>query len=84
MAVGNQRVDLLLKFKKQRVGMELKIWRGEESIEKAKKQLSLYLDKLGLLSGYLVIFDPRDVPWKEKLFFKEIECYEKKITLVGV
>ncbi|MCP4217746.1 MAG: ATP-binding protein, partial [bacterium] len=39
MAVGNGRIDLLVKFHKQRTAMELKINRGPKSIEKAKKQL---------------------------------------------
>ncbi len=57
MAVGNGRVDMLIKFHGQRVAMELKINRGKKYIEKAKKQLSRYLDGLGLKQGYLVIFD---------------------------
>lgn len=37
MAVGNGRIDLLVKFHEQRVAMVLKINRGKKSIEKAKK-----------------------------------------------
>jgi len=84
MAVGNRRLDLLVRFHQQRVAMELKIWRGERSIEKAKKQLSAYLDRLGLSEGYLVIFDPRNKDWDEKLFRKEIIFNNKKIIMIGV
>lgn len=84
MAAGNRRVDLLVKFYQQRVAMELKIWRGERSIEKAKKQLKAYLDRLGLNEGYLVIFDPRELDWEEKLYRKEITFEGKHIIMIGV
>ncbi|MCU0286954.1 MAG: ATP-binding protein [Acidobacteria bacterium] len=65
MAVGNGRVDLLVTFNGRRSAVELKIKRGEQSIEKAKLQLSNYLDRLGLAEGYLVIFDPGERTWEE-------------------
>jgi hypothetical protein len=83
MAVGNGRIDLLVKFHEQRVAMELKINRGKKSIEKAKKQLDRYLDRLGLTEGYLVIFDPLQGDWEEKLYMKELVYNQKKITMVG-
>jgi hypothetical protein len=83
MAVGNGRIDLLVKFQKQRVAMELKINRGKKSIEKAKIQLDRYLDRLGLTQGYLVLFDPGKGDWETKLYMKEIEYNQKKITMVG-
>ena len=84
MAAGNRRLDLLVRFHKQRIAMELKIWRGERSIEKAKKQLTAYLDRLGLNEGYLVIFDPRNKDWEEKLYRKEITFNSKQIIMIGV
>jgi hypothetical protein len=84
MAVGNGRVDLLVKYEGQRTAIELKIKRGDRSIEKAKQQLSNYLDRLGLKEGYLVIFDPGQGEWEEKLYYKEIEYDNKKIIMVGL
>jgi hypothetical protein len=84
MAVGNGRVDLLVKFHDQREAMELKINRGAKAIEKAKKQLDRYLDRLGLNEGYLVLFDPSDGDWEKKLYMKEISYNNKKITMVGL
>ncbi len=83
MAVGNGRIDMLVKFHKQRVAMEVKINRGRKSIEKAKKQLDRYLDQLGLNEGYLVIFDPSDIEWEKKLYWEDIVYNNKKITMVG-
>jgi hypothetical protein len=84
MAVGNRRVDLLVKFGSRRLALELKIKRGEQSIEKAKAQLDRYLDRLGLREGYLVIFDPADADWQQKLFMKETVYKDKTIIMVGV
>ncbi|MDQ1354497.1 MAG: hypothetical protein QG657_4806 [Acidobacteriota bacterium] len=84
MAVGNGRVDLLVKFNGRRTAVELKIKRGEQSIEKAKQQLSNYLDRLGLAEGYLVIFDPGTGAWEEKLYYRETAFNNKKISMVGV
>ncbi|MCP4148722.1 MAG: ATP-binding protein [bacterium] len=84
MAVGNGRIDLLVKFNEQRVAMELKINRGKRSIEKAKEQLDRYLDGLSLKEGYLVLFDPGKKEWDKKLFYKEAAFNGKKITMVGL
>ena len=84
MALGNQRIDLLVKFKKQEFAFELKIWRGDYTVEDAKEQLDRYLDKVGLKQGYLVLFETRDIAWEEKLYMKEITYNDKKITMVGV
>jgi len=84
MAVGNGRVDLLVKFNGRRNAVELKIKRGDQSVEKAKLQLSNYLDRLGLAEGYLVIFDPGEGAWEEKLYYRETVFNDKKIIMVGV
>ncbi|MGE5342067.1 MAG: ATP-binding protein [Candidatus Omnitrophota bacterium] len=84
MAVGNGRVDLLVKFHDQRTAIEIKIKRGEQSIEKAKRQLSGYLDRLQLNKGYLVIFDPSDIEWEKKIYINEISYNDKTIVMVGV
>ncbi|MGE5343789.1 MAG: ATP-binding protein [Candidatus Omnitrophota bacterium] len=84
MALGNGRIDILVNYHHQRVALELKIKRGSQSIEKAKKQLSDYLDKLGLKEGYLVIFDPADIEWEKKIYMNEISYNDKTIIMVGV
>jgi hypothetical protein len=84
MAVGNRRVDLLVKYNRQRIAIELKIKRGDRSLEKAKQQLSNYLDRLGLKEGFLVIFDPGKGEWQDKLYYNETEFNDKKIIMVGL
>jgi len=84
MAVGNGRIDLLVKFDKQEYALELKIKRDKYTIADGKNQLSRYLDKLGLKEGYLVIFDPGPGEWEDKIYYKEISHDNKKIILVGL
>ncbi|MDQ1350037.1 MAG: hypothetical protein QG657_338, partial [Acidobacteriota bacterium] len=84
MALGNGRIDLLVKFGKQEFALELNINRDKYTIEDGKKQLGRYLDRLGLKQGYLVIFDPVPAEWEEKLYYKEITVGEKTIIMVGL
>ncbi len=84
MAVGNGRIDLLVRFGKQEFAMEVKIKRDRYTIPEGKEQLGRYLDRLGLNQGYLVVFDPGKKSWKEKLYYKEVALGEKKIIMVGL
>ncbi|HLP60960.1 MAG TPA: ATP-binding protein [Candidatus Deferrimicrobium sp.] len=84
MAVGNGRLDMLVKFKKQEFALEIKIKRDNISIEEGKEQLANYLDRLGLPEGYLVIFDPGKKKWEQKIYYKDITYNDKKIIMVGL
>lgn len=84
MAVGNGRVDLLVRFHDQETALELKTNRGKRSIEKGKEQLAGYLDRLGLSEGYLVLFDNSNSSWEEKIYIKESDFKGKKLHLVGI
>ncbi len=63
---------------------ELIIGRDQFTIEDGKEQLAHYLDHLRLREGYLVIFDPGDKEWEEKLYLNEIAYNGKKIIMVGL
>ncbi|MBN2088306.1 AAA-like domain-containing protein [candidate division KSB1 bacterium] len=84
MALGNERVDMLVKYKQQEFAFELKIRWRDYTIEDGKEQLHRYLDKVGLDEGYLVIYETRDKSWDEKIYWKEIEYKNKKIIMVGL
>ncbi len=84
MAVGNGRLDLFVGFGNREFALELKIKRGDYTIEDGKEQLHRYIETLGLPGGYLVIFDPADKPWEEKLYFKPLQYEGKQITMVGL
>ncbi len=84
MAVGNRRIDMLVTYGKQEFAIEMKIKHDKHTLEDGKDQLADYLDILGLKEGYLVIFDPADKEWEEKIYYKSIHHREKKIILVGM
>ncbi|NIM11293.1 MAG: hypothetical protein GTO45_04820 [Candidatus Aminicenantes bacterium] len=54
------------------------------TVEEGQEQLVRYLDTLGLRQGYLVIFDPGDKEWEEKLYYKETDYNGKKIIMIGL
>ena len=63
-AIGTRRMDLCLRYggpQPVTLGIELKVWRDGESdpLAAGLEQLDAYLDGLGLLTGWLVIFDRR-------------------------
>ena len=54
------------------------------TIEDGKAQLARYLDHLGLDQGYLVVFDPGDKEWEEKLYYRTTDYNGKVLVLVGL
>jgi hypothetical protein len=52
-----KRLDVVITFFQYLYLVELKVWYGKEAHERGLKQLSDYLDRLGLDTGYLIIFD---------------------------
>lgn len=84
MAVGNGRIDMLVRFKEQEFALELKVKWDNRTIKEGKEQLSRYLDILNLNTGYLVIFDPADTEWDKKIYWKEIKHNTKNIIMVGL
>lgn len=68
-ALGTGRVDILIKWRKQSIVIEIKIRRHAETIAKGLKQTAKYMDSSGANEGHLVVFD-RDLSkgWEEKIF----------------
>ncbi len=60
-AIGRDRMELLLSYGAVRLAIELKVWRTGRTNPQAAEltQLDAYLDRLGLATGWLVIFDTR-------------------------
>lgn len=67
-ALGSGRADLLVGFHGERFALELKIRRGDKTVQEGIEQLGGYLDRLGLPAGYLILFDRSDRPWSEKIY----------------
>jgi AAA-like domain len=60
-AIGSDRMDLCLRYGAVTLGIELKVWRDRrpDPLQAGLEQLDSYLGRLGLASGWLVIFDRR-------------------------
>ena len=59
---GRGRIDLLITHNQRKYVVETKVWRGEESYQKGKRQLASYLKLEGAVEGYYVVFDHRVNP----------------------
>jgi len=60
-AIGRDRMDLCLRYGAVTLGIEIKTWRARRSdpLPDGLAQLDGYLARLGLATGWLVIFDQR-------------------------
>jgi RecB family endonuclease NucS len=76
-------MDIVVDFNKDQFIIELKLWRGEASKEKAYKQLLDYMNSKNANIGYLVIFDFRKNVTKEQRS-EWVQIGNKKIFCVMV
>lgn len=70
-AIGRDRMDLCLRYGAVTLAIELKVWRTGKAdpLKQGLQQIEGYLARLGLTSGWLVIFDRRQnaLPLEERL-----------------
>ena len=61
-AIGPDRMDICLRYGAVILGLELKVWRQgrPDPLKAGLAELDGYLVGLGLTTGWLVIFDPRE------------------------
>ncbi len=89
--LGRKRTDLLVIWSHpkgtQKAVIELKLRYGkvETTIEKGLEQTAEYMDKCGTKEGYLLIFDRTpDIPWETRIFKRDGEFKDTKITVYGM
>jgi hypothetical protein len=62
----------------------VKLRRGTETEAEAVEQVAGYLERLGLSSGWLVLFDQRQRrTWKQKLFTRKRKRGGHTIYIIG-
>jgi len=84
-ALGRRRVDLLIEWQKQRIVIELKIYRNEKTLQNGLKQTAGYMDLKNATDGHLIIFDRRkEKTWDEKVYKKEVTFDGKTISVWGM
>ena len=59
---GRGRMDLIILHNQRKYIVETKIWRSERSYSQGKQQLAAYLSTEGVVEGYYIVFDHREVP----------------------
>jgi len=87
-AAGTGRVDLCLRWGKHRYAIEIKAIRPRQSPERVQAegldQLGAYLDRLGLDSGCLLIFDQRPGrTWDDRIYEKAVDHKGRRIAIFG-
>ncbi|WP_019502497.1 AAA family ATPase [Pseudanabaena sp. PCC 6802] len=86
-AIGSDRMDLCLRYGDVTLGLELKVWRDRrpDPLAAGLEQLDSYLGRLGLTSGWLVIFDRRShlPPIEERTTTETAETsHGREITVI--
>jgi len=85
MAAGTGRTDLCLIFEDKKYPIELKIRRGDKTINEGIEQTMRYMNTFGCSEGWLVIFDRRpNAGWDEKIYTKKEMVNGKTVTIVGL
>ncbi len=86
-ALGSGRMDLCLRYGQTTLGIELKVWREgrPDPLAAGLTQLDQYLGRLGMSSGWLVIFDRRSglPPIEERTTTERLETPKhRQVTVV--
>lgn len=62
----------------------MKLQRDTQTEERALEQVAGYLDRHGMMEGWLLMFDLRaKLPWDERLTRKTVEVGAKRVHVVG-
>jgi len=81
-AAGLGRLDLCIDFASERFAFELKL-SSARALERGRKQLADYLDRLSLNSGWLIIFSRHEVKDWDKVGRRQyIKENNKKIEVI--
>jgi hypothetical protein len=85
MAAGTGSLDLCMVYEGQKYPIELKLWRGEKSLEKGIVQTLRYMDIYGAANGWLAIFNRTPgLSWEEKIYMDKQAVDGKTVTIVGL
>ena len=80
---GRGRIDLLITHNQQKYVVETKIWRGDGSYQKGKRQLASYLKLEDATEGYYVVFDHRTNP-EQRSETEEFEGFKIRSYVIPV
>jgi len=69
---------------KQKIVIELKVYKDKSTLSDGLKQTAGYMDMSGALEGHLIIFDKREKTWEEKIYNRLEKIENKTITVWGM
>ena len=84
MATGNGRTDLIICWKSQVIGIEIKMHHDARSEPQGIQQLARYLDKLGQKTGYMVFLEKKsatELSWEDRIR-REVHTVNKKEIII--
>jgi hypothetical protein len=85
MGAGTGRLDLCLVYERRKYPIELKLWRGEKSLEKGIRQTLGYMDVYGVTEGWLALFNRTpQIPWDKKIYMDKRTIDGKTVTIAGL
>ncbi|MCL2245982.1 MAG: AAA-like domain-containing protein [Lentimicrobiaceae bacterium] len=85
MAAGTGRTDICLVFEGKKYPVELKIRRGDKSLQDGLRQTAEYMDTYGCNEGWLALFDQRpEIDWNDKIYIKKETINDKTIHIIGL
>lgn len=83
-ATGRGRMDLCVQYKGHNYPIELKLYRGENTIQEGIEQTAGYMDIFGEKEGWLIVFDRKsDKSWDDKIYWQTENCDGKTIHVIG-
>ena len=84
LASERGRLDLCVHYKGKRYPIEIKIFRGQKTIEQGIEQTAQYMNSLNCTDGWLVVFDRNQKKsWNEKIYQKTEKPDKKMIHIFG-
>ena len=78
------RLDLCVDYNDKRYPIEIKIFRGQKTIDQGIEQTLQYMNSLACTNGWLVVFDrDREKSWDEKIYQKTEKSGNKTVHIFG-
>ncbi|MDR3268490.1 MAG: ATP-binding protein [Tannerella sp.] len=85
MAAGTGRLDICIVYENRKYPIELKLWRGEKSLQEGLHQTARYMDTYGSAEGWLALFNrSTDASWEDKIYLRKETVDGKTVTIVGL
>ena len=84
MAAATGRADLCVIYRDRKYPIEMKIRYDDKTYAEGTEQILKYMDILGCVKGWLVVFDHRgSLTWEDRIFSRKTEAGGKTVMVYG-